>query len=41
MKIKIPIINRTHSHACSKILYLYYDINNVEGTRQILSVTSG
>jgi hypothetical protein len=34
-------MKRTQSNTSSKIFYLYYSINGVEGTRQIISVTLG
>lgn len=34
-------INRIHTIRCSQVLYLYQSKNDIEGTRQIMSVTSG
>ncbi len=38
---KRPMVYRTNSNLCSRVLYLYYSKNGTEGTRQIVSVTSG
>lgn len=39
--LKTLIKNRTNSNLCDQVFYLYYSNNDNEGTRQIVSVTSG
>lgn len=40
-QLKKPTMHRTNSNLCSQVFYLYYSKNGTEGTRQIVSVTSG